>query len=119
MPNNRAKGLIFCREVKKILEAIGHQVEGPSYTTAFFGGKTNAIHRDYFSIFDLISFFEGGYFFHQVSALGHKSEKIKAIQAKRMPGWVWSRVSNGKVFYRIFDVKASGDVQEAEIRWKI
>jgi hypothetical protein len=41
--NNRAKGLIFCREVKKILEAIGHQVEGPGYTTAFFGGKTNAI----------------------------------------------------------------------------
>jgi hypothetical protein len=118
MPNNRTKGLIFCREVKKILEGIGHQVEGPGYTTAFFGGKTNAIHRDYFSIFDLISFFEGGYFFHQVSDLGHKSEKIKAIQAKGMPGWVWSRVSNGRVFYRVFIIKSSGEIEEAEIRWR-
>jgi len=117
--NAREKGLSFCREVRKILEGIGHQVEGPGYGCAFYGGRMAPVHRDYFGCFDLVSFFEGSYFFHQISTPSNKSTKVKALTAKGLPGWVWCRVSNGKVFYRIFDVKASGDLKEAEIKWKV
>ncbi len=89
----RSKGLNFCREVKKILEGMGHEVEGPGYATVFFQGAIHPIHRDYFSLFDLISFFEGKYYFHQVSTIENKSTKIKAIQKKKMNGWVWLRVN--------------------------
>jgi hypothetical protein len=116
--DNRAKGFVFCNEVKKILEGIGHVVDGPFFKSKWFNNRANPVHCDIFSVFDLVSFYQYSYFFHQVSDLGHKSEKIKAIQGKGMPGWVWSRVSNGRVFYRVFIVKSSGAVEEAEIRWK-
>jgi len=116
--NNRQKGILFCREVKKILEGIGHVVEGPGYGVAFYGGRMGPVHRDYFGCFDLVSFYQGSYFFHQISTLSNKAAKIKAIQDKKMNGWVWSRISNGKVFYRIFIVN-SGEIEEAEIRWRV
>ena len=118
MSNNRAKGLSFCREVKKILEGIGHQVEGPGYGIAFYGGQMRPVHKDYWGVFDLLSYFEGQIYCHQISTPTNKAVKIKAIQAKNLPGWVWSRVSNGRIFYRVFIVKNSGAVEEAEIRWK-
>lgn len=102
MPNARAKGLGFCREVKKILEAMGHEVEGPGYATAFFQGATHAIHRDYFGIWDLISFYENVYYFHQVSTIENKSTKIKSIQGKKMLGFVWIRSKKNK--YKIFKI---------------
>lgn len=116
--NSRAKGLSFCNEVKKILEGVGHEVDGPFFKAKWFNGKTNPVHCDLFDVFDLCSHFKGDYYFHQVSTLDNKATKIKALQAKDLPGWVWCRVSNGRVFYRIFIVKPNKDIEEAEIRWK-
>ncbi len=48
--NARAKGLQRVREVRKMLEGMGHLVEGPGYSVAFYQGRMNPIHRDYFSI---------------------------------------------------------------------
>lgn len=118
MPSARAKGLTYVREVRKILEAVGHEVEGPGYGLAFYGGRMAPVHRDYFGVYDLISYFQGQFFGHQISIPSNKASKVKAIQAKKMPGWVWSRLSNGKIFYRIFIVKPSGEIEEAEIKWK-
>ena len=74
---------------------------------------------DIFGIFDIVSCYQGIYYFHQVSTLDHKANKVKAIVDAKMSGWVWARVSNGRVFYRIFIVKPGQEVEEAEIRWKV
>ena len=116
--DNRGKGTQFCNEVKKILQGIGHVVDGPFFKSKWFNGRANAVHCDIFSVFDMVSVFEGKIYLHQVSTLAHKSQKVKGIQAQKMSGWVWSRVSNGKVFYRVFIVNVSGEIEEAEIRWK-
>ncbi len=116
--NNRSKGLIFCREVKKILEGIGHIVEGPGYGVAFNSGRMAQVHREYFGLFDILYYFEGQIYCHQISTPTNKATKVKAIQAKKMHGWVWSRISNGRVFYRVFIVKSTGEIEEAQIRWK-
>jgi len=115
---SRKKGLIFCREVKKILEGIGHVVDGPFFKSKFFNERVNPVHTDIFKIFDLVSYFEGCYFMHQVSTLSNKADKVKSILEKKMTGWVWARVSNGKVFYRIFVVKIDGIIEEVEVKWK-
>jgi len=47
-----------------------------------FGGKVIAIHQDYFGLFDLISFCDGRYYFHQISNLENKAAKVKAIETK-------------------------------------
>jgi hypothetical protein len=117
--NAREKGLTFCREVRKILEGIGHQVEGPGYGIAYYDNAMRPIHRDYFGVWDLCSYYQGSYFFHQVTTASNKSVKIQAIHDAKMYGWVWCRVSNGRVFYRIFIVKPGQEVEEAEIRWKV
>ncbi len=115
--NKRSKGLLFCNEVKKILQGIGHEVDGPFFKSRFFGGRINPVHCDIFEVFDMVSFFDGCYFMHQVSTLSNKATKVKSIQSKKMNGWIWCRVSNGKVFYRIFIIK-NGEIEEAEIKWK-
>jgi len=51
-----------------------------------FGGKVIAIHQDYFGLFDLISFCDGRYYFHQISNLENKAAKVKAIEAKNKQG---------------------------------
>ncbi len=117
--SSRSKGLDFVREVKKILQAIGHQTEGPGYGVAYYNSQMRPVHRDYWGCFDLLSAFEGNIFCHQVTTLDNKAVKVKAIQEKGLPGWVWCRVSNGKVFYRIFDIDKDGSITEAEIRWKV
>ena len=92
--SNRAKGLDFVREVRKILEGIGHTVEGPGYGVAFYNAKMNPIHRDFFGVFDLMSFNGQSYLGHQVSTEANKSTKIKAIQEAKLLGWVWCRFSD-------------------------
>ena len=119
MANTRQKGQIFAREVRRILEGANHVVDGPFYASKWFNGKINAVHTDIFNCFDLCSFFEGNYYFHQISIISEKSRKIKLLQEKALPGWVWCRVSNGRVFYRIFIVKPGEEIEEAEIRWKV
>lgn len=116
--NARQKGLNFVHEVKRILEGMNHEVEGPGFASAFFNGRTNPIHRDYFSVFDLISFDGDHFLFHQVSSLSNKSTKIKAIQKKKMPGWVWCRFSKGgRVGYRIFFVESEA-ITEGRVIFK-
>jgi hypothetical protein len=116
--NNRQKGLFYVREVKKILQGMNHEVEGPGYKAVWMGNRSVVVHADYFGIFDLISYHDGIYTFHQVSDLHNKSSKIKAIQKKNFKGWVWSRFSaeDRRVGYRIFFV--SDEVTEGEVIFK-
>jgi hypothetical protein len=103
--NTRQKGLNYVREVRKILESMGHIVEGPGYALAFFDNRMQAIHRDYFGIFDLISWDGIQLIGHQVSDIHNKSTKIKEIQGQQMSGWVWARGKKGrKVEWQLFIV---------------
>ncbi len=52
-------------------------------TSAIRGRKVDAIHEDYFGLFDLISFCDGRYCFHQISTLENKAAKDKTTQAKK------------------------------------
>ena len=79
-----------------------------------FGGKVIAIHQDYFGLFDLISFCDGRYYFHQISNLENKAAKVKAIQARKMSGWVWTRYDEG----RKVSVECDGSVNEMEARFR-
>ena len=116
----RSKGLNFTREVRRILEGIGHTVEGPGYGLAYYNAKMNPVHKDFFGVFDLISFDGKSYIGHQVSTETNKSAKIKAIQEAKLPGWVWCRFSDedrgtGYEVWRVF-----GDtVEDSEITYGI
>jgi len=117
MTSSRAKGLSYCREVKKILEGIDHVVEGPGYKPLWTGKGMSAVHSDYFGVFDLISFDGKEFLFHQVSDIGHKSDKIKSIQEKKMNGWVWCRVPSRPISYRIFFV-VGDHTEEGSVMFK-
>jgi hypothetical protein len=69
------------------------------------------LHQDYFGLLDLISYCNGRYYFHQISTLENKAAKVKAIQAKKMCGWVWSRYDEGR--------KRDGSVNEMEARLRV
>ena len=119
MLNARAKGLGFCREVRKILEGMGHEVEGPGFKSVYFGGTIHAIHKDYFDVFDLISFYENRFTFHQVSTVSNKSTKIKAIQNKGMSGWTWCRVTEqNQTGFDVFIIDGP-IIEEKEMRYFI
>jgi hypothetical protein len=94
MKSAREKGLEFCREVRKILEGIGHKVDGPFYGIAFYDNRMNPIHRDVMGVYDLLSFDGEKLIGHQVSTIENKSEKIKHLQKEKLPGWVWCRFHN-------------------------
>ncbi len=119
--NKRKKGLDGVREVRKILEGLGHRVEGPGYRSAFFNNRVQAVHTDFFDCFDLISYCwqDGKFYGHQVSDIGHKAQKVKLIQGSGIPGWVWARCAEPKIFYRVFMVDDRGQVTEGAIRWKV
>lgn len=117
MTSARSKGLAWVREVRKMLEGMGHQVEGPGYAVAFYGGAMKPIHRDYFGIADLISFHNGNLYLHQVTDLSNKSTHVKAIQEKGLTCWVWCRVPTRPISYRVFMVKGDS-IEEAEVRFK-
>lgn len=106
MKSARQKGIDFTREVRKILEGIGHTVEGPGYGLAFYAGKMNPCHKDFFGTFDLISFDGEKFIGHQVSTEANKSVKIKLLQGKKLPGWVWCRFSNEEkgAGYEVYEV---------------
>ena len=107
--STRAKGLDFVREVRKILEGMGHTVEGPGYGVAYYNAKMNPVHKDFFRVFDLISFDGKSYIGHQVSTEANKSTKIKAIQEANLPGWVWCRFTDddGFVGYAVYEIMGS------------
>ena len=102
----RDKGLDYVREVRKILEGLGHTVEGPGYGVAYYNAKMNPVHKDFFGIFDLMSYDGKSYLGHQVSTEANKSTKIKAIQGAKLPGWVWCRFTDddGFVGYKVYEV---------------
>lgn len=127
--NQRNKGLSFVREVKSILQYLGHETEGPGYLIITvprdidFNGVTRRIltpvqtHKDYFGAFDLISWDPKvkKFAFHQVSTDDKRSQKIKAILAKGMAGNVWGRTKDGhRVMYRTYFVSKEGEVTEGE-----
>ena len=114
--NARAKGLQWVREVKKLLEGMGHVVEGPGYSVAFYQGRMNAIHRDYFGIADLISYHQGIFYLHQITDLHNKSSHVKTIQASGLPCWLWCRVK-GSLDHKIFFLR-NGKIEEGEIKFK-
>lgn len=121
MKSARAKGLDFCREVKGILKGIGHRVEGPGYGVAFFNKRQNPIHRDYWGVFDLMSFDGLSFIGHQVSTSENKSVKIKNLQSAGLPGWVWCRFrddDSGQVGYQVYVVTLH-DVTECEMIYGI
>jgi len=127
---SREKGLIYVHEVKKLLEAIGHQVEGPGYMIIYIplnpgayklginrATKPIQVHKDYFGVADLISYFEGKLILHQVTDLSNKSIHVKAIQERGLSAWVWCRFNEGRrIGYRIFFVDLL--VEEGEIIWR-
>jgi len=116
--SSRSKGLNYSREVRKILEGIGHKVDGPFYGVAFYGGKMNPIHRDAMGVYDLLSFDGKELIGHQVSTDGHRGEKIKNLQAAKLPGWVWSRFSNEDqgTGYQVFVVNGE-EVTESQVTY--
>jgi len=114
--NARAKGLQRVREVRKMLEGMGHIVEGPGYSVAFYQGRMNPIHRDYFSIGDLISYHEEMFILHQVTDLHNKASHIKTIQESKIPAWLWCRLK-GQLGFRIFFI-SQDKVEEGEAIFK-
>lgn len=128
--DDRKKGLQFVREVREILETLGHRVEGPGYVITWFypkGEKPDSkdekekekgkdeekdqkpkpfprqIHRDYFGAFDLISAKNGEVKCHQVSIIEEKSRKRIDILTSGIPGYFWGRFKEKqKVGYRVF-----------------
>ena len=97
---------------------MGHKVEGPGYSTRFFGGKINAVHKDYFDCLDLFSFDGKDFIGHQISTIDNKATKVRAIQKAGMKAWIWCRFSESRrVGYRIFFVQPT-QIEEGEIIWK-
>jgi len=116
----RSKGLDYVREVKKILEGIGHTVQGTMFKTVFFNGHLSPVHSDFFGVFDLISFDGKIFIGHQVSTEVNKSTKIKAIQEAHLPGWVWCRFSDEErgAGYEVWMVNGE-EVTESEMTYGI
>jgi len=118
--NAREKGLARVREVRKIIEGLGHRVEGPGYSIAFFNGRMNPIHKDYFGVADLISYHENQFILHQVTDLTNKAKHTRLIQEACLPVWIWCRANDGgKVFYRVFFVAQDGQITEGSVQWRV
>jgi hypothetical protein len=102
--------------VKRILQGIGHQCDGPFFVPVFYNESVNSVHRDIFGCYDLISFLEGKLIGHQVSTELHRGEKIKKLQEAGLPGWVWARFNNEDegVGYEVYIVNGQ-EVIEAEM----
>ncbi len=118
--NTRAKGLQNVREVKKILEGLGHKTEGPGYKTVFFNGRLSPVHSDFFGVFDLISFDGKSYLGHQVSTEANKTTKIREVKGSKLPGWVWCRFSDEErgAGYEVWMVNGD-EVIESEMTYGI
>ncbi len=102
--NNRAKGLLSCREVRKLLEAQGYLVEGPGYKIQWMPTGYIPCHKDYFDAFDLITYRKGEMMGHQVTDLKNKAARVKKIEGLGLTGWVWARTKvKNRVVYRVFN----------------
>ncbi len=92
--NNRQKGLMVCNEVKKILQGIGFDVEGPGFKSAFIPGHgAILVHKDYFDIYDLMIM--GAHHIFGVQVTGDerkKKEKARAMSESGILGFVFFRL---------------------------
>ena len=101
--NSRFKGLLWCAEVRRLLTQDGHVVDGPFFKSKFFTGRQMVVHQDIFGCWDLVSWKDGQFNFHQVTDMAHKSSHEKVIEASGMTGWLWCRTKvNNRIHYRIF-----------------
>jgi len=117
MKNSRRKGLEWVRIVRKMLEGMGHIVEGPFYKPVYLFSGMRAVHFDIFKIADLISYSENQFILHQVTDVKNKSSHVKLIQEKNLPCWIWCKIE-GKIAFRIFFVD-KGKIEEGEAKfWK-
>jgi hypothetical protein len=117
---SRSKGRLFTNEVKSILEADGHIVDGMFYKSAWFAGRIHAVDTDIFGIADLLSYHDGIIYLHQVTDVGNKARHVKLITDKGIPVKLWCRTKEGrKVCYRVFNVSSNGFVEEEEPRCKV
>jgi hypothetical protein len=123
--DSRGKGLAFVREVKTILQSLGHETEGPAYFLIHTPKVTPMgekiiipvqCHKDFFGIWDLISWHKVyGVAFHQVSIYEKRQTKINEIIKKGMSGNVWGRCKQGRnVTYRTYSIDKEGKVTEEE-----
>lgn len=111
--NSRSKGLKYVGEVKAILKRFGHETEGPAHNLMRLPSGFVPVHRDYFGIWDLISFDKLGYHFHQVTTDHNRAVKIGAILQKGMSGQVWGRCKEGnRVAYRTYYVYFDGQTEK-------
>lgn len=100
--NARGKGLIFVREVKKILLDKGFKVEGPGYSMLFFDGRVQGVHRDYFGVADLMSWGDNQFMLHQITTISNRASHEKIITETGIPCWLWCRTEDRKNRWRVF-----------------
>ncbi len=105
--NTRKIGEDRCKEVKELLEKVGHVTDGPFYKVQFVHGRMRIVHYDIFGCYDLISLSpQGELFLHQVTASNMKSNKEKKIRTiGPYNGVIWTYdTDKDKEEFRIFRV---------------
>ncbi len=104
--NTRKIGNDKCKEVKELLEKMGHIVDGPFDKVIWFNKRMGKVHHDIFGIGDLISLSkEGKLFLHQVTASNLKSKKEKKIRTLGVECMLWIYDSDKEEEeFRIFEV---------------
>jgi hypothetical protein len=111
--NTRKIGNDKCKEVKEILENMGHVTDGPFDKVIWFNKRMGKVHHDIFGIGDLISLSSGGQLFlHQVTALNLKSKKEKKIRTLGAKCLLWIYDSDNKGGdFKIFGVSPKETVE--------
>ncbi len=110
MPSNRAKGMSYVREVRKILEAKGYRVEGPGQKVIYINKKPISMHKDYFDGFDLLSYRETYIKGHQITTIENKSSRAKKMRDLGLIGYLWCRVKGPH--YRIWFIGWAEEPEE-------
>ena len=98
--------------MRGILTKSGFKVEGPGYTTAWFDGRIQVIHKDYFDVGDLISFKDGRFILHQVTDLSHKAAHEKIIDSEGLPCILWCKTQDRERRWRTFSAGREIDPRE-------
>jgi hypothetical protein len=104
--NTRKIGNDKCKEVKELLEKMGHVTDGPFDKVIWFNKRMGKVHHDVFGIGDLISLSkERELFLHQVTSINMKSKKEKKIRTLGVRCILWVYDSDKKEEeFRIFEV---------------
>lgn len=114
--NAREKGIARVREVRKILEGMGHTCEGPGYKPLWIGNRSIPVHSDFFGVGDIISWDGKQLILHQVTGKSNKAIHVKVIQEKGIPCWLWIKIP-GKSGFKVFFIEKS-KIEEGKIIFK-